>query len=145
MNEQNDKNEISSQRKGLYYTGLVLVVIGIMMFMSTFVLSMMNPFGGNPFINAVIGMIMIMIGNVLMAVGRRGLAGSGIILDPNQAREDLKPYSKQAGGMINDALEEVDVIQNIRDDSQTIKIRCRNCKGLNDENARYCNHCGKEL
>jgi hypothetical protein len=28
MNEQNDKNEISSQRKGLYYTGLVLVVIG---------------------------------------------------------------------------------------------------------------------
>ena len=96
MNEQNDKNEISSQRKGLYYTGLVLVVIGIMMFMSTFVLSMMNPFGGNPFMNAVIGMIMIMIGNMLMAVGRRGLAGSGIILDPNQAREDLKPYYKQA-------------------------------------------------
>jgi rRNA maturation endonuclease Nob1 len=47
--------------------------------------------------------------------------------------------------MINDALEEVDVIQNIKEDSQTIKIRCRNCKVLNDENARYCNHCGKEL
>lgn len=146
MNEQNNKNEISSQRKGVYYLGMALLVIGVLMFMSTFLLLIMNPFGGlSAFMNAPIGVIMIIIGNILMTVGRRGLAGSGIILDPNKAREDLKPYSRQAGAMINDVLEEVEVLHDTKESSQTVKVRCRNCKSLNDESAKYCNQCGEEL
>lgn len=148
--EENDKNEISSQRKGLFYGGSGLFIIGLIMFLSAFIFPFTS-FGQDELMNGsssimivpFIGFIMIIVGNVLKTIGQKGLAGSGVILDPNQAREDLRPYSKQAGGMISDAMEEVDIIG--KRDESLIKIRCRYCKGLNDESAKFCNHCGKEL
>ena len=44
-----------------------------------------------------------------MNLGRRGLAGSGAILDPGRARTDLEPWSRMAGGMAKDALDEAGV------------------------------------
>lgn len=63
-----------------------------------------------------------------------------MILGPKKARADLKPFSKQVGGMANDTLEEVNFHH-----KETIKIRCSNCKHLNDESAKYCNNCGEKL
>lgn len=51
-------------------------------------------------------MFLFIAGGILVGIGRRGLAGSGIVLDPKQARKDLKPWAKMGGGILKDALEE---------------------------------------
>lgn len=138
--------EISKNRKTLYYVGNGITLIGIILFLSVFFLAFMNPFAMlnsvNPMANGFIGFVLIIIGVVISNIGARGVAGSGLILDPKQAREDLKPYSSQVGGMINDALEEVELIS---DSKEVVKIRCQSCKTLNDEDAKYCKKCGAEL
>jgi hypothetical protein len=104
------------------------------------------------------GMFLIFVGAILNTVGRMGLAGSGVMLDPEQAREDVKPWSQMAGGVANDALEEIEVIHKLADgfaaangprDRDTavasIKIRCRKCQALNDETARFCDQCGAAI
>jgi hypothetical protein len=97
-------------------------------------------------------LILLMIGGFMTNVGAKGWAGSGVILDPKQAREDLKPWSKMGGGMVQDVVEEVKLVQKIEDrlDAPTapppqIKVRCRRCQALNDETARYCNQCASQL
>ena len=139
--------DISSGRKTLYYVGMGMVGIGFILFMSTFVMVIFfDPFSMsyNPMGNAIIGFIMIAIGGFIQQVGARGDAGSGVILDPKKAREDLHPYTSAFGGMVSDVLDEV------KDSDRTsqkevIKIRCPQCSSLNDEDARFCKSCGKML
>lgn len=152
-------SKISSERKATYYIGIGMMVLGFVLFISVFfsVASFMNnPFGnggfgtgGAPsFGNAIIGMVLIIAGSVVMKIGARGAAGSGLILDPEKAREDLKPYSEAAGGMINDAISNIDAVDKItghKEEKEVIKVRCRNCDSLNDEDAKFCKTCGKEL
>lgn len=153
-------NKISDGRKLTYYIGLVLVVLGVILFMSSF-FAVSTGFGsmdpgfdmGMPsfFKRALFGMISIIIGSVLMNIGAKGAAGSGIILDPDKVREDLSPYSHAAGKMINDVVSGVDVLKDVRGNQegkrpdQLIKIRCRECGGLNDEDAVFCKACGGKL
>lgn len=142
------KKEISKERKMLYYAGMIVTGIGIVLFFSTF-FSFMNPeriFMGETSIGSVvarpfIGIIMIAIGGFMRVVAARGVAGSGLVLDPKKAREDLSPWSTMAGGMINDALEET----NIGTTKEVIKVRCRSCSALNDEDAKYCKDCGEKM
>lgn len=138
--------EISKNRKTLYYVGNGISLIGFILFLSVFFTAFLNPFdmmvSSNPMANGFIGFILIIIGQSISILGARGLAGSGLILDPKQAREDLKPYSSQVGGMINDALEEVDLLN---ESKEVIKVRCPSCKTLNDEDAKYCKKCGAQL
>ena len=89
-----------------------------------------------------IGFTLIIIGQGIMTFARLGKAGSGLVLDPKQAREDLKPYSSQVGGMLNDVLDEVDLPLQTK---EVVKVRCRQCQALNDEDARFCKHCGSVL
>ena len=53
------------------------------------------------------------------------------------------------GGVLQDTLSEVDVVNKVVDqlqpEEQQIKVRCRNCKALNDENAKFCDQCGESL
>ncbi len=152
-------NKISDGRKLTYYIGLGLVVLGVILFMSSF-FDVSTGFGamdpgfdmGMPsfFKRALFGMIAIIIGSVLMNIGAKGAAGSGIILDPDKAREDLSPYSQAAGKMINDVVSELDVLKGAKENpgqerlGQVIKIRCRECGVLNDEDAVFCKACGKK-
>jgi hypothetical protein len=53
---------------------------------------------------------MFMSGSVLMVLGRAGLAGSGVVLDPERAREDLEPWARMAGGMMKDGLDEAGIV-----------------------------------
>lgn len=114
--------QISEDRKATYYLGMVLVAIGFITFLSVFV-SVLAGFGGSgPMspggpdsgfasfgIRAIVGMLLIAAGRGLMSLGVRGLAGSGVVLDPEKAREDLEPWTRMAGGMVKDAADEAGV------------------------------------
>ncbi len=147
-------NKISKERKQLYYFGMGLMVLGFILFMSSFFITEQPSFGFGPppfFVRAVIGMICLIIGSVVMSIGQRGAAGAGLILDPDKAREDLKPFNQATGKMINDVIENVDAAKGLLDKKsegatkEIVKLRCRDCGALNDEDARYCKSCGKEL
>ena len=142
---------ISPERKGLFYVGTVLMVIGVLSFLSTFVTFAMH-FGDfsnfeghakSDMFRAFGGMALIVIGAALRGVGARGLAGSGVVLDPERAREDLKPYSRMAGGMVKDALEAADIKPGQRAE-RVVMIRCA-CGKLNEDGSKFCQECGKPL
>lgn len=146
--------KISKQRKVTYYIGMIMIIIGFLLFISVFF--SIAGFMGNPFFprkmfsfgNAIIGMLLMIVGSVVMNIGSRGAAGSGILLDPEQAREDLKPFHEAKGGMIDDVISNIDSLNQFTKSSGTkevIKIRCQSCGSLNDEDAKFCKGCGKEI
>lgn len=145
--------KISTERKATYYIGLGMIILGFILFISVFfsgISAMNDPFSGRgvPFQNAVIGMILMIAGGVVSNIGAKGAAGSGIILDPEKAREDLKPYNEVKGQMINDVLENIDIVDKVTDSIESkeiIKIKCRNCGSLNDEDAKFCKNCGRDI
>lgn len=142
------KKEISEERKVLYYAGMIITGIGVFLFMSTF-FTFMNPdrflMGevsmGSIMSRPLIGFVMIAVGGFMRTVAARGVAGSGLVLDPKKAREDLSPWSSMAGGMINDALSET----KIGTSREVIKIRCQKCTALNDEDSKFCKDCGEKM
>lgn len=135
-------NEFPRSRKTLYYFGMILSIIGIILFLSNFVAIFTgNIFNFNPIV-PLVGFFMIAIGQIIRIIGAKGIAGSGIILDPEKAREDVKPYSKAMGGVIDDVMSNFDTKSA---NKEIIKIKCRNCGTLNDEDSTYCKSCGEKL
>ena len=127
-------NGISPERQTAYYVGQAISVIGVLLFLSTFLVlaqpspsvtitggsgfgqmqnmqaefrqhsdSVMSSFVGR----ALGGFVLIVIGQVIANIGKFGPAGSGVVLDPQQARKDVEPWSRMVGGVVNDALEEI--------------------------------------
>jgi len=147
--------KITTERKITYYIGIGMIVLGFILFISVFfqVSSLMNdPLRGldsqPPFSNSMLGMILIIAGGIVTNIGAKGAAGSGILLDPEKAREDLKPFNEAKGEMINDVISNIDAVEKItkvHEEKEVIKIKCRNCGSLNDEDAKFCKSCGKEL
>jgi len=64
----------------------------------------------------VVGMGLMIVGRMLAAIGSRGLAGSGVMIDPEQARKDLEPWSRMAGGIVKDAIDETGLVSADRSD-----------------------------
>ena len=121
MDDKTPRKQIPPERKALYYGGMVLIGIGLLLFLSVFVTFMAN-FGNfdnfegrarSEGFRAFGGMILMMIGGFMMNVGSKGLAGSGVVLDPEEGRKDLEPWSRMGGGMIQDALSEVEVAKKL--------------------------------
>lgn len=144
-------SNISTERKAAFYFGSGLVVVGMLMFLSFF-LTVARGFGGvqpgpSAMLAPIIGMAIMLAGRAIRSVGARGFAGSGVMLDPTQAREDLRPYSKMAGGMIGDVLEHADVSRHAKAAApeRIIMVRCRACEFLNEENSKFCQECGTKL
>jgi hypothetical protein len=149
--------QIPPERKAMYYGGFILVGVGVLLFLSTFVTSLSNFGNFDDFegrtqsmgFRAIGGIFLIVIGNFLRIVGARGWAGSGIVLDPEKARKDVEPWSRMGGGMVQDALSEVEVVKKLENKLEpsqpVIKVRCKSCQALNDETAKFCNACGKPL
>lgn len=108
------KTPIPPERRRLFTLGTALLILGALLFGSTFVsfflhfgdFSLGPSFGKSIGLRAFSGIALVIVGNVLRMVAARGLAGSGLILDPRQARKDLEPWSRMGGGMIQDALDE---------------------------------------
>ena len=143
---------ISEERKSAYYIGMGLMVLGGILFASTFVTFAMH-FGDfsnfesnakSEMFRAFGGMALLIVGGIIRGIGARGLAGSGVVLDPDKARQDLEPYSRMAGGMVKDALEEADVNLGGRPE-KVIMIKCQSCGKLNEEDSKFCQECGKQI
>ncbi len=105
---------VSDGRKGIFVVGQIISVLGFLTFGSVFVTTALNFGNFDDFdgqarsfaLRGIVGMAMMIAGGVLMGIGKAGLAGSGVVLDPERAREDLEPWSRMAGGMVKDALDE---------------------------------------
>jgi hypothetical protein len=166
--------QISPERKAIYYGGMALIVVGILLFVSNFFMvpdigGRNDPQPGEPdfwtraqerheefgrgmqaaMVRALLGMGLMVVGGILMNVGAKGAAGSGLVLDPRKARQDLEPWSRMGGGVVQDALSEVDVVKKIEagigNPQPQVKVRCQKCQGLNDETAKFCNQCGASI
>ena len=88
----------------------------------------------------------LVLGLFLRMIGIRGLAGSLVVLDPPRARKDLEPWSRAAGGLLDAAVSEAPALKGLTGAVRTeVKVRCRSCGALSDEDSRYCGRCGKEL
>ena len=145
--------KISEGRKTAYYVGMALAIIGGISFASVFLSFILN-FGDfenfesqakSMAARAFGGMALIIAGAVVMSIGARGAAGSGLVLDPDKARDDLEPFSRMAGGMVKDVLDEADINFGGGSPEKVIMIKCRNCEKLNEEDSKFCQECGKPL
>ena len=163
--------EISNGRKKTFKKGNIILLIGFLIFMSgflaiiPFVFNILRAFNSPEsfnlpigsiiwvFISGPLGMILIITGTIIRIIGARGLAGSGVILDPKRAREECEPLTRMYGGMVKDALDEADIslsnkIQNTTPREtikEIIKIKCQGCSCLNNDNAKFCQSCGEKL
>ncbi len=103
---------ISEGRKTTYYIGMGVAGLGGLIFFSSFLFVGIGMLSGSfgmakmMVITGPLGMFLLIAGGVIRGIGAKGLAGSGIILDPEQAREDVEPWSRMTGGVIKDALDE---------------------------------------
>jgi hypothetical protein len=144
--------QISEERKAAYYLGMGLMILGGLLFASTFVTFVMHfgdfsDFESNTksgMFRAFAGMALLAIGGTVRGIGARGLAGSGVVLDPEKARQELEPYSRMAGGMVKDALDEANVNLG-RKAERVVMVKCPACGKLNEEDAKFCQECGKKL
>ncbi|QDS91587.1 hypothetical protein FF011L_03170 [Roseimaritima multifibrata] len=147
-------DQISNERKTAYYIGIAISIAGVLLFLSVFVTGAMN-FGNfdnfegqtRSFVfRAIGGMVLFVAGKIIAHIGARGLAGSGVVLDPKKAREDLKPYSKMTGGMVADALDESGIPEMLdRGSEPKVVIRCRSCQKLNEDDSKFCQECGEPI
>lgn len=114
------QRQISSGRKVVFYAGVGVTVFGFLMFISAFIsaasgfgnastVSGSNAMGSTTMFSAVVGMLMMIVGGLLTRVGRMGLSGSGVVLDPEGARRDVEPWARMAGGVVKDAIDEAGV------------------------------------
>ncbi|MBL9077429.1 MAG: zinc ribbon domain-containing protein [Planctomycetes bacterium] len=146
-------HEISEGRKVAYYLGIALIVGGLLLFVSVFFTNsspsvVLDPAGfgerrDSSMTRAFLGMALMVVGSLLRVVGARGLAGSGVVLDPKRARQDLEPWSRQVGGMAKDALDEAGV--ELGGGDKVVMLKCRACSKLNEEDSKFCQHCGQPI
>lgn len=108
------RRQIPQGRRAIVYVGRVLMAIGGLVFLSSFCLvpfEMTNgplfsrgggpPLGGPsfssggspplPVLLAFPGFVLLIIGLLVSSLGMQGAAGSGLVVDPEQARKDLEP------------------------------------------------------
>ena len=108
---------ISPERKTIYYVGMALIILGFLSFGSVFVTGAMHfgdfshfeSRGRSEAMRGILGMGLMIAGGICMSIGSRGLAGSGVVLDPEKARKDVEPWSRMTGGVIKDALDETGI------------------------------------
>lgn len=152
--ENKPVKNISDERKMLYYFGMLLMIAGVIVFLTTFFnrpsvsandFSSFEKKADNTFNTAITGMIILVVGAVLMGIGKKGAAGSGLVLDPEQERKDLEPLNRGIGGQVSDMLDEANIGEHLKNEKTIIKIRCRKCGALNDEQDKFCGQCGDAL
>jgi predicted RNA-binding Zn-ribbon protein involved in translation (DUF1610 family) len=147
---------ISQERKATFYIGTAVMVLGGLTFASAIVMFFSNfgesrPMGGGAEfgkafgMRSFAGMALMIVGGIVRGMGAMGLAGSGVILNPKRARRELEPYSRMAGGMVKDVLDEADVDLGSSKQGQVVMIRCTACRKLNEEDSKFCQECGATI
>lgn len=155
MKSKRPPNALSERRRGLHAVGLGAQALGALVFAASFVGfacagqraasgALHEP--SNPvawWFGCLIGGALIAGGGFLRGTAARGIAGSGLVLDPEQARRDLSPWARAGGGLLKDALDEAG--RGRPAPEVQVRLRCRACERLNGEDARFCSGCGSEL
>jgi hypothetical protein len=144
--------KISQDRNAAYYVGLLLQILGGLLFGSVIVTFITRSGDFTDFegrarseaLRAFIGIALMMINGIIRGFGSKGLAGSDVLLDPERARQELEPYSRMAGGMVRDTMDEARLDLG-REPERVIVIKCRECAALNSESANFCQECGIKL
>jgi hypothetical protein len=124
---------ISSGRKLVFTAGLLLLIGGILMLGAALLMLTINVGHDIRDLFIITGLGMFLAGNVVMRLGRRGLAGSGLVLDPERARRDLEPWSRMAGGMVQDALDESGIAAGNRGAAPGFADKLRDLHALREE------------
>ncbi|MEC7582771.1 MAG: hypothetical protein VYE77_00505 [Planctomycetota bacterium] len=142
--------KISQARKTLFYGGTALAFVGGVLFCSVFLLGLSVDEEVDPksiVFRALGGLLLIIVGMNLRKIGERGLAGAGVVLDPEKARKELEPYSRMTGGMAKDALDEagIDLGGGTGASVKVVMLKCRACNKLNEEDSKFCQECGKPI
>ena len=148
------RRQVSEGRKAVYYVGMGMGVVGLLLFSAPFVTFALSfgQFGPEMFPRmakamglAFFGFGLVFVGGILSRIGLLGPAGAGVILDPERAREDVEPLARMAGGVIGDALDEAHVNLGRTQPERVVVVKCRACGQLNDEDAKCCKECGQAL
>ena len=108
------QRQIPPERRRIYYIGLGVTIVGFLSFLSVFITGALHfgdfsnfaERGRSEAQRAIIGMVMIIAGQYITRIGRMGLSGSGLKLDPEEARRDVEPWARMTGGVVKDALDE---------------------------------------
>ncbi|MDC4233634.1 zinc ribbon domain-containing protein [Actinomyces sp. B33] len=160
--------DVQTWRKVAYYGGAVLQGVGVVMFFSVFFSffrfframsstfgtgsavdgpHFMSPLGMFPF--AFVGILLIGAGQWVRNVGKRGLAGSGVILSPEGEARDAEPWKRSEGAQDQDRLEEVpilrDAVARLGSVAPDVRVRCPKCAYVETEDARFCSACGAPM
>ncbi len=150
-----DRRQVSSGRKAAFYLGYLSFAAGAAL--AVWVVA--GPWHFTPSglwaesMRSIAAVCCIGLGVFLRRVGIRGLAGSLVVLDPPRAREDLEPWSRAAGGLLDAALSEAPALKEIASarsgakptEAPAVKVRCGSCGALSDEEASFCSRCGRRL
>lgn len=132
------RRTISPERQKAYYFGMGLTGLGVILFFSTAVSGIMN-FGNfhnfdgqvkSEASRAFGGFVCIFIGQIIMHIGRAGVAGSGLKLDPQEARRDLEPWSRMSGGILKDTLDEAGIDLSSKQGEMPFDEQLRRLDGL---------------
>ncbi|MDU0348140.1 zinc ribbon domain-containing protein [Actinomyces sp. MRS3W] len=163
--------DVQPWRKWTYYTGGVLVGIGLLLFFSVFIAAIAGFAGigassGSPlamgdsigrafrfFPLSFVGFFLIGIGQWIRGVGKKGLAGSGVVLSPQGEARDAEPWRRSEGAQDQMRLEEIPTLRTAMEGApkpadspaEVVKLRCRSCGYLETEDAAFCSHCGQRI
>jgi hypothetical protein len=143
--------QVSLGRKIAFYLGYLLMAAGVLLFLSIYFvgLPLAQPSRiGSLALRSLGGLALVLLGLSVRRIAIRGLAGSLLILDPPRARDDLEPWSRAAGGLLDDALSEVQALKDAARRAEAgaeARRRCTRCETPNEADARYCKRCGTEL
>ena len=161
--EQERRYDVQTWRKAAYYGGAVVIALGFILFFIPFLsfFSLFRSFGpgmsaGDGFFTpfrtfplAFVGVLLIMAGQGLRSLGRKGLAGSGVVLSPQGEARDAEPWQRSKGAQMQDALEEVPMVRDAMarggGAEPQIRVRCTKCGYLETEDARFCSGCGAPM
>ena len=142
--------QVSLGRKIAFYLGYLLMAAGVILSLSAFLTGLPGTPSRLGFLalRFLGGAALIVLGWGMRRIAIRGLAGSLLILDPPRARDDLEPWSRAAGGLLDAALSEVRALKDAGRRSEAgaeARMRCPRCETSNEADARHCKRCGAEF
>ncbi len=141
---------ISKNRKTAHSVGIGFKILGGLLLASSFLLFAWH-FGDHTpgimkstILISVVGFVLLITGGIIQTISAKGLAGSGVLLDPEKARDELEPYSRMAGGMVKDALDEAKISLGGKS-QKVIMMKCLACGKLNESDSKFCQECAKKI
>jgi hypothetical protein len=149
----------SPERGPVAYVGPALMLIGILLFLSTFVTAIANFGNFDNFegrvksmgFRALGGMVLFIVGGVVTGATGKGAASSRMMQNLSRLRDQVqinvpKPEPQPVLCQYCNTENDASLAKCESCGAALVKqCRCFGCGTVNDPNARFCNHCGKAI